>query len=345
MEAEMNTTFGIVIWIGAVCIIAALIIRAKRKQSFTRLGLWIAILLVTALALSTINSGLIFIRPQERGVVLSALAAKGYREQALEPGLHWIVPFAEQLVLYPISRQTYTMTTSSDANSAQMSINRMPADGDSIQARTRDGQEVFLDISVIYAIDPEKVVDLHIKWQTRYTDELVRPTARGIVRDVASQYGMNEIVSTRRVELEQQIREKLSARLHENNLVLVDFFLRDVRFSEAYAAAIEQKQITEQQVLQAKNIIEIKKLEAEQARQVAQGEADAAIIAAESEAKTRLLNAQAEAQANKLVAESISGGPAAFLQYLYIQKISSGIKTIIVPGGTQFTLPLPTDMQ
>ena len=75
----MNTTLGIVIWIGAVCIIAALIIRAKRKQSFTRLGLWIAILLVTALALSTINSGLIFIRPQERGVVLSALAAKGYR--------------------------------------------------------------------------------------------------------------------------------------------------------------------------------------------------------------------------------------------------------------------------
>lgn len=342
MEAEMNTAIGIAIWGIAIAAIATLIIRARLKQNFSRLGLWITILLAMAVTLTTLISGLVFIRPQERGVVLSVIAAKGYREQALEPGLHWIVPYAEQLLVYPISRQTYTMTTISDANSSQISANRMPADGDSIQARTKDGQEVFLDISVIYAIDPEKVVDLHIKWQKRYTDELVRPTARGIVRDAASQYGINEIVSARRAELEQHIREKLSARLSENNLVLVDFFLRDVRFSEAYAAAIEQKQIAEQQALQAKNIIEIKKLEAEQARQVALGEADAATIAAESAAKIRLLNAQAEAQANKLMAESIPGGPTAFLQYLYIQKITSGIKTIIVPDGAQFTLPMPT---
>jgi regulator of protease activity HflC (stomatin/prohibitin superfamily) len=216
----------------------------------------------------------------------------------------------------------------------------MPADGDSIQARTRDGQEVFLDISVIYAINPDEVVDLHIKWQTRYTDELVRPTARGLVRDAASQIGAQEIVSARRAELERDIREKLSAKLKENNLVLVDFFLRDIRFSEAYAAAIEQKQIAAQQVLQAQSAIDLKKLEAEQARVQAQSQAEAAIIAAESAAKARLLDAQAEAQATKLMVESI-GGPQAYLQYLTIQKISPGVKTIIVPENTQFTLPIP----
>jgi regulator of protease activity HflC (stomatin/prohibitin superfamily) len=164
---------------------------------------------------------------------------------------------------------------------------------------------------------------------------------RGIVRDAASQYGTQEIVSGRRAELEQQIREKLFAKLNENNLILADFFLRDIRFSEAYAAAIEQKQITEQQVLQAKNAIELKKLEAEQARQIAQGQADAVVIAAESEAKARLLNAQAEAQALKLIAAAIPGGPEAFIQYQYLQKIPASIKTIIVPGNTQFSLPLP----
>ena len=29
---------------------------------------------------------------------------------ALNPGLHFIVPFAENVVLYPISKQTYTMS-------------------------------------------------------------------------------------------------------------------------------------------------------------------------------------------------------------------------------------------
>ncbi len=341
----MNTTLELIIWVGALSAIAALVIRAKIRQNFSKLGLWIGLLLIVSSSLTFLIAGIVFIQPQERGVVLSVLSPKGYREPALEPGLHWIVPSAEQVLRYPISRQTYTMTTISDANSSQMATNRMSAEGDSIQARTRDGQAVFVDISVIYAIDPAKVVDLHIKWQMRYTDELVRPTVRGIVREAAAQIGTQEIVSARRAELEQQIREKLSAKLSENNLILVDFFLRDIRFSEAYAAAIEQKQITEQQVLQAKNTIELKKLEAEQARQVAQGQADATLIAAESEAKAQLLNAQAEAQALKLIAEAIPGGPETFIQYQYLQKIPASLKTIIVPGNTPFTLPLPTSVE
>src|SRR3972149_1630491 len=129
----MNTVIGIVIWVSTIGAIATLIIRARLKQNFSRLGLWITILLAIAVMLTTLISGLVFIRPQERGVVLSFISAKGYREQALEPGLHWIVPYAEQLLLYPISRQTYTMTTISDANNAQISANRMTEDGDSIQ--------------------------------------------------------------------------------------------------------------------------------------------------------------------------------------------------------------------
>ena len=105
-----------------------------------------------------------------------------------------MIPFAEQVKTYPISRQTYTMSVA-------------PSEGtvygdDSIRARTKDGQEVFVDASVIYSLDPNKVVNLHIDWQDRYQDEVVRPLTRGIIRDMASQYGVEEIVSTKRVEME-----------------------------------------------------------------------------------------------------------------------------------------------
>jgi regulator of protease activity HflC (stomatin/prohibitin superfamily) len=336
----MKTTLEIIIWVFAIGLAAILTVRAQARQNYSKLGFWIVGLVILASALTILSTGIVFIRPEERGVVLSSLAPKGYREQALGPGIHWIAPLAEQVILYPISRQTYTMTTRADANISQIGSNHMNADGDTIIARTRDGQEVSLDISVIYAVNPDEVVDLHIKWQTRYTDQLVRPTARSIVREAASHYGTDEIVSARRGELEEQIREKLSAKLKENNLVLVDFFLRDIRFSQAYASAIEQKQITEQQAIQTKSSIEQKKMEAELARQSAKDQAEATIIAAEATAKARLLEAQAEADANKLMVESV-GGPQAFIQYLYIQKIPAGIKTIIVPGDTQFTMPLP----
>ena len=75
----------------------------------------------------------------------------------------------------------------------------------SIRARTRDGQQVSVDASVIYAIDPAKVIDLHIKWQDRYEDNLIRPEARGVIRDAVSQYDVEEIVSGKRAEMEEQI--------------------------------------------------------------------------------------------------------------------------------------------
>jgi regulator of protease activity HflC (stomatin/prohibitin superfamily) len=130
----------------------------------------------------------------------------------------------------------------------------------------------------------------------------------------------------------------MEQKFKENNLILVDFVLRDIHFSEEYALAVEQKQIAEQQAQQAKFVVESKKQEAEQARQVAQGAADASVIAAKGEAEARLIQAQAEAQANQLIAQSIT---PSLVQYQYVLKLAPGVETIFIPSGNQFILPLP----
>jgi regulator of protease activity HflC (stomatin/prohibitin superfamily) len=247
--------------------------------------------------------------------------------------LHWILPVVEQVVTYSISNQTYTMSAATNEGQIQ--------GDDSIRTRTKDGQEIILDASVIYQIDPEKVVPLHIIWQNRYQDGIVRPEARGVIRDAVSAYGVEEVVSTKRAEMVQTITDELSKSLAENNLRLVDFVLRDIHFSEAYAQAVEQKQIAEQQAQQARLTVEQKKQEAEQARQVAQGQADAAVIAAQGAAQARLIQAEAEAKANELLAASLQDNPE-LLQYQYILKLSPGVQTVFIPSGNQFILPLPT---
>ena len=209
---------------------------------------------------------------------------------------------------------------------------------DSIRVRTKDGQEVFMDSSVIYAINPANVVNLHITWQNRYSEELVRPLVRGIIRDAASQYGVEEIVSSKRAELETYISGQLTSKLQNNDLELIDFILRDIHFSEEYAAAVEQKQIAEQQALQAEFVVQTKKQEAEQARQIAQGQADAAVIAAKGAAEARVVEANAEAEANTTVAQSIT---PELVSYLYVTKLSPGVQTIFLPSDNQFILPLP----
>ena len=319
-------------WIGVVGVLIMIFTRASRHQPTKGLNSLVILLVAVAVLMTTAGAGLVFLQADQYAVVVSAFQDKGYRPDPLGPGLHWIIPFLETPRVYSIARQTYTMSSATGEGQV--------TGDDSIQARTKDGQQVFIDASVIYAIDPTQLINLHKVWQNRYEDNVVRPVARAAIRDAVSQFGVEEIVSTKRSELEKAISDQIREKLGINNLLMTDFLLRNIRFSDEYAAAVEQKQIAEQQAQQAKFVVESKKQEAEQARQVAQGAADAAVISAKGAAEARVIQAEAEAKANALIGESLQNNPE-ILQYQYIQKLAPGVQTIFIPSGNQFILPLP----
>jgi regulator of protease activity HflC (stomatin/prohibitin superfamily) len=321
------------LWLITVGLIVLAVIRAFRGYKVRALSITILVTGVAAALLTSLNSGLVFITPEERGVVISAIAPNGYRQNALQPGLNWIIPFVESVKTYPISRQTYTMSIAPNEGQVQ--------GDDSITARTADGQEVLIDSSVIYAIDPAQVIQLHIIWQDRYTNDLVRPVSRGAIRDAVSQFGIAEVYSTKRGELSTMIAQELHKKFDENGLVLIDFVLRNITFSPEYAASVEQKQIAEQQAQQAKFVVEQRKQEAEQARQVAQGKADASVIQAKGDAEARLIQADAESRSLKLIADALRDHPD-LLNYTFIQKMAPGVQTMFLPNDVPYLLPLPT---
>jgi regulator of protease activity HflC (stomatin/prohibitin superfamily) len=325
--------FTALLWLVVVVLIGLAVVRASRGQKVRALSTTILVVAVLAVILTTVSAGLVFIQPPERGVVVSALAPKGYREQPLQPGLRWIIPYFENVERYQISRQNYTMSISALEGEVQ--------GDDSVAARTSDGQEIFLDASVIYSVDPEQVVLLHIQWQDRYTNELIRPLARGIIRDAVSQFGVEEVYSTKRFELQQQISDTMAARLEENGVTLAAFVLRNITFSPEYAASVEQKQIAEQLAQQAAFVVEQRRQEAEQARQVAEGQADAVVIRAEGAAQARIIEAEAEKQALQLIAESLQDNPE-LITYQYVTRLAPGVQVMLVPNNAPFLLPLPT---
>ena len=319
-------------WLLVVGVIALAVVRATRAKPMKGAVSIVIGAVIFSLVLTTVSAGLVFIQPDERGVVISAVAPKGYRDQTLQPGLRWVIPFAENVRLYSISRQTYTMSVAPSEGQVQ--------GDDSIRARTKDGQEVNVDASVIYSIDPNKIIQMHIEWQDRYQDAVVRPLARGVIRDLASQYAIEEIVSSKRAEMVQKITDEMSTKLGENNLILIDFILRDIHFTEQYAAAVEAKQIAEQQALQAQFVVEQKKQEAEQARQTAQGQADAVVIQAKGAAEARTIQAGAEAKALELINAALEGHPD-LLTYQYITKLAPNVQVMFLPNNAPFIFPLP----
>jgi regulator of protease activity HflC (stomatin/prohibitin superfamily) len=320
------------LWLGVMASIAMITIQAARGQKLKNGRLLILGGLVAAILVTTLSAGLVFVEPQERGVVISAIAPRGYRETALEPGLRWIMPFVERVVLYPISRQTYTMSIAAFEGQIQ--------GDDSITARTSDGQELYIDASVIYQIDPEQVVTVHILWQDRYSNDLVRAQTRGIIRDAISQFGVEEVVSSKRLEMVQLVNDALTIKLNENGLILVDFVLRNITFSPEYAASVEQKQIAEQQAQQAKLTVEQRIQEAQQAIETARGQADSAVIAAQGAAEARLIEARAEAEALALIQEALANNPE-LLTYQYITKLAPNINAMLLPSNAPFVFTLP----
>lgn len=319
-------------WLVVIAFLALIVMRARQGKKTRGAVTGILVAVAAAVLLNTVSAGLVFIQPQDRGVVISAVEPLGYRKDILQPGLRWVIPYAENVKIYTISKVTYTMSIATTEGEIK--------GDDSIAARTADGQEVYIDASIIFSLNPASIMDVHITWQDRYIDGLVRPIVRGVIRDAVSQFRVNEVYSTKRGELKTQIEDAMAKSMSDNGLILSDFVLRNITFTTEYAASIEQKQIAEQLAQQAKYIVEQRKQEAEQARQVAEGTKDAAILAAQGRAESQVIEAKAEAEALQLIADVLAKYPE-LLNYRYIEKLAPGIQVMLVPNDNPYILPLP----
>ena len=273
------------------------------------------LIFLVATGISLLNSSLVFIEPKEVGVVVSLISPNGYRSRPLRSGLHWIIPLAEEVHTYPIFWQTYTM-------SAKPSEGAQKGD-DSITARTSDGQEVIIDCTIIFQVDPDEAPRIFVEWQDRYIDDLIRPTLRGLIRTYVSQYKVDEVNSSKRMDLERDLTNELESLLGQRGFIMDDFLLRNISFSKEYASAVERKQVAMQDSVK-------KQYEAEQIQKLASGEAS----------RIRLL-AEAEANALNLLGQALANNPDV-ITLRYVDKLSPNIQVMLVPSNSPFLLPLPS---
>src|SRR5574340_721132 len=183
--ASVFQAVAVAAWLALIAVVGMTLVRGSRGQPAKGFTSLMIILLVAAILLTSVGAGLVFLQADQYAVVISAFQPNGYRAQVLSPGLHWIIPFLESTRTYSVARQTYTMSIASGEG--------QQSGDDSIDARTKDGQQVLVDGSVIYSVDPAHIIDLHITWQNRYEDNVVRPVARAAIRQAVSQYGIEEI--------------------------------------------------------------------------------------------------------------------------------------------------------
>ncbi len=325
---QLLTIIGWAILIGYVLVF---LVWAARREGVTRAPFMLIrqrtpyILLAATLGMSLLNSSLVFVLPEQIGVVVSMVSADGYRDRPFRSGIRWKLPLVEQVHFYPISWQTYTMAAKADEATRQRN--------DSVEARTSDGQVVKIDCSVIFQIDWEQAVRVHIDWQDRYIEDFIRPVTRGLVRAQVSQFTVDEVNSSKRLDLEKGINDKLQAELIDKGFSMDRLILRDVAFSPEYAAAVERKQSVLQSAIE-------KQHEADAIRNLAQGQADQVRAMASADADAIRLKAQAQADGLERIARALAQNDR-LLQYAYIEKIAPNVKVMLAPNNANFLLTLP----
>ena len=286
----------------------ALFFRTLWRHSFEVAVIWllsyrVMLPLLLVVSLNLVSASLVFIYPQHAAVVVSIVSPGGIRPLPLGAGLHWIVPLLEHTVSYPIYWQTYTMSNSLEEGDR--------FGDDSIRARTSDGQEVHIASSVIFRINVDQLVSLHIDWQDRYMDHFVRPMTRGLVRLHVSQFTVREVNSQDRKALEATLDRILRQEFADKGFALDRFLLRDITFGQDFNTSIEQKQVALEGAERTLH-------EADQIRHLARGQADAI----------------------KMIAEELERNPDV-LTYYYIDKLSPNIRAMLVPTNTPLILPTP----
>ena len=240
-----------------------------------------------------------------RAIVFSLTS--GVWEEQLGEGFHLLLPVVQRPFIYDVRTQTYSMS-------------RVHWEGevrgdDSLSALTADGQTVRVDVSARFRPDPDNIWRLHKEVGTDYVNKILRPEIRSQTRVAISEFPVTEVYSASRQEVEDRIENRLRESLHRTYLIVDEVLLRDIQFSEAFAKAIENKQVAEQNAQRMKYVLERTDKEREQ----------------------KIIEAEGEAQAIELKGKALAASTRV-IQYDYVRKIAPNVGTII-SSGQALSLP------
>lgn len=267
----------------------------------------IAVLVVCSLLLVLRSKPILVVPAGQRAVVFNVLT--GVEDRVLGEGYRFFLPLLQYPELFDVRTQSYTMSSTPE--------DHVDVDPNPLVALTADGQPVTLDLTVLYHPAPEKLPQLYREIGNRkeYTEKIVRPELRALLRMVVARYTVTQLYSGNREALERACLERIGAAFAKSYLVLEEVKLRNLTFSKQFQETIEAKQVAQQQVQRMKYVLE----------------------QAEKEKEKAIVQARGEADAIRLVAESISRNPP-LIDYEYVQQLNPKAKVVLVEPSTIVSL-------
>jgi regulator of protease activity HflC (stomatin/prohibitin superfamily) len=275
-------------------------------------------------------------------------SGKGVQRDLYPPGsTNFFAPFIRDFYTFDTKMQNLEMTV--DPKKGGRGVR------DDLQFKTTDGNDISMDVTVAWTIDPKHAPDLLTTVGTSTLDvkeKLVRPVARTLVRDVLNELDSESVYnSDKRFEKAEKAKTVLQAAMTPYGVLISQVILHEHRFHPEYEKVIHDRKLAEQRAQQFKSETEaaqqeqLRNLESARgkvASDIAQAQgtlaqaklaADAEYYQQEQNAEASLAERTARAKAAQKRNEALRGSGGRAMVKLRIAEALAGKSVILVPGG------------
>ncbi len=223
-------------------------------------------------------------------IVLSG-SQRGPSEIPIRTGWVFYSPLRSQIIEFPTFVQTVKWTRD---------LNEGRATNEEMSFNSKEGMEIYTDVSLSYSIEPRRVPDFYVKYRVSdldtFTHGILRDVVRNSLNEVASTFSVEQIYGEQKAEFLAKVQALIQQKVQPVGVVIQQFgFIGAPRVPTVIANAITAKAQAIQDAERARN--ELAKTQAEAAKTVAE---------AEGEAKAAVIRANGEAEANKIRQTSLT---------------------------------------
>ena len=255
---------------------------------------WRGVLALALLAWGPIflGMGIVAVPSGMAGVRLSQTS--GTLPGTLYSGVHFILPLAENIVLFDTRDQLFTTGAYEDGKTF---TGKHPEPGELLNVQTKEGLTLGLATTIRYRLDAKHLDYIQANLPQPVEKEIVPPVVASAWRELVPNYTVREVFASKREEVRKRAADVITKKLAVDGIVVKEVMLRDIQLPPEYAKGLEDLLLKEQQDDQMAVDTDIQQKQVRIAELQAEATKAQQVKRAEGEAQVRVLQAKAEADA------------------------------------------------